>query len=66
MHDLTLAAQYADRMLLLEQGRIAADGSPHEVVTEDALSRSYEASVDVIPVDGRIAVVPRRAASSNT
>jgi len=66
MHDLTLAAQYAGRMLLLERGRIAADGSPREVVTEDALSRYYEAAVDVIPVDGRIAVVPRRAASSNT
>ncbi|HSI97163.1 MAG TPA: ABC transporter ATP-binding protein, partial [Gaiellaceae bacterium] len=61
MHDLTLAAQYADRMLLLDRGRIVAGGPPGEVLTEDAISRHYEASVDVIPVDGRIAVVPRRS-----
>jgi iron complex transport system ATP-binding protein len=60
MHDLTLAAQYADRMLLLERGRVVADGPPREVVTEEALALHYEASVDVIRVNGRIAVVPRR------
>ena len=40
MHDLTLAAQYADRVLLLSRGRIVADGTPGEVLTEDALARA--------------------------
>ncbi|HWQ23248.1 MAG TPA: ABC transporter ATP-binding protein [Gaiellaceae bacterium] len=60
MHDLTLAAQYADRMLLLDRGRVAADGPPPAVLTERALARHYGAAIDVVPVDGRIAVVPRR------
>jgi iron complex transport system ATP-binding protein len=60
MHDLTLAAQYADRMLLLDAGRIAADGPPGEVLTETLIASHYGASIDVVPVGDRIAVVPRR------
>ena len=62
MHDLTLAAQYADRMLLLDQGRVVADGAPREVLTEGAIARHYGAEIDVLPVDGRVAVIPRRPA----
>ena len=60
MHDLTLAAQYADRMLLLDRGHVAADGAPADVLTEALVSSHYGAEIDVVPVGGRIAVVPRR------
>jgi len=60
MHDLTLAAQYADRMVLLETGRVVADGAPGDVLTEQALAAHYEATVDVVSVGDRIAIVPRR------
>jgi cobalamin transport system ATP-binding protein len=60
MHDLTLAAQYADRVLLLDRGHVVADGTPAEVLTRDRLARHYHASVDVLELDGRIAVLPRR------
>jgi len=60
MHDLTLAAQYADRMVLLDRGQVAADGIPRDVLTEAAIARHYGASIDVVPVGGRIAVIPRR------
>jgi len=63
MHDLTLAAQYADRMVLLDRGRVAADGLPRDVLTEAAIARHYGASIDVVPVGGRIAVIPRRTTS---
>ena len=61
MHDLTLAAQYADRMLLLDAGRVVADGPPADVLTETLISTHYGAAIDVVPVGDRIAVVPRRS-----
>jgi iron complex transport system ATP-binding protein len=62
MHDLTLAAQYADRMVLLDAGHVVADGSPNEVLTEALIAQHYGASIDVVPVGDRLAVVPRRSA----
>jgi iron complex transport system ATP-binding protein len=60
MHDLTLAAQYADRMLLLDGGAVVADGSPVDVLTKAAIARHYGAAIDVVSIGDRIAVVPRR------
>jgi cobalamin transport system ATP-binding protein len=60
MHDLTLAAQYAERMLLLNAGRVVADGTPVDVLTEAAIEQHYGAAIDVVPVGDRIAIVPRR------
>jgi len=60
MHDLTLAAQYADRMLLLDGGRVVAEGSPVDVLTEATIAEHYGAAIDVVDVAGRIAVIPRR------
>ena len=61
MHDLTLAAQYADRVLLLDGGRVVADGTPADVLTEEALARHYGARVRVVSLDQGIAVLPARA-----
>ncbi len=63
MHDLTLAAQYAERMVLLHSGRVVADGVPQDVLTEETIARHYGASIDIVPVDGRVAVIPRRTSS---
>lgn len=60
MHDLTLAAQYADRMLMLDTGRVVADGAPADVLTEAVIAEHYGAAIDVVSVGERIAVVPRR------
>jgi iron complex transport system ATP-binding protein len=61
MHDLTLAGQYADRLLLLDRGRIVAAGAVPEVLTPELISRHYGASVRVLRDDeGRPVVVPVR------
>jgi iron complex transport system ATP-binding protein len=41
LHDLNLAAQYADRILMLNDGRIAHAGSPREVLTRDAIHEVF-------------------------
>ncbi len=49
LHDLNLAAMYADRIALLVEGRIEAAGTPAEVLTEANLTRVYDIPVRVIP-----------------
>lgn len=47
VHDLDLGARFADRIVLLERGRIAASGPPAEVMTPETLSRVYGTPVHV-------------------
>ena len=62
MHDLTLAAAFADQLVALDRGRVMARGTPSEVLTEDLLRTSYDASVRILTgEDGRLAVIPLRS-----
>ncbi|CAM3439895.1 MULTISPECIES: heme ABC transporter ATP-binding protein [Yersinia] len=47
LHDLNLAALYADRILLLHQGRLVAAGTPQDVLHTDILTRWYQADLGV-------------------
>ena len=58
MHDLTLASQYSDRIILMSEGQIAADGIPSEVLTPDRLSDLYGAHLKVLNIDDHLAVIP--------
>ncbi|MER6515532.1 heme ABC transporter ATP-binding protein [Streptomyces sp. NPDC001553] len=49
LHDLGLAAAYADRVAVLHDGRIAVDGPPSEVFEDGLLSRVYRQPVEVFP-----------------
>ncbi|MER6392138.1 heme ABC transporter ATP-binding protein [Streptomyces sp. NPDC001523] len=49
LHDLGLAAAYADRVAVLHDGRIAVDGPPSEVFEDGLLSRVYRQPVEVLP-----------------
>jgi len=63
MHDLTLAGQYADRLVLLDRGSIVAEGGPGDVLSAENLSAFYRADVRVVVDDGGVYVVPRRRAT---
>jgi iron complex transport system ATP-binding protein len=60
MHDLSVAGEYADRLVLLAGGRVAAAGTPREVLTEDLLAAHYRVKVRVIDGDQGPLVVPVR------
>ncbi len=55
LHDLNLAAAYCDQLVLLDQGRIAAQGTVEEVLTAEHLQSVYDAQVWIRrhPVTGR-------------
>ncbi|MEV0279339.1 heme ABC transporter ATP-binding protein [Streptomyces sp. NPDC050610] len=64
LHDLGLAGAYADRVAVLHEGRIAADGPPERVFDAELLTRVYRQPVEVLahPRTGEPLVIPRRAA----
>jgi iron complex transport system ATP-binding protein len=60
MHDLSVAGSYADRLVLLAEGRVVASGRPREVLTEELLAAHYRAHVRVIDTADGPLVVPVR------
>ena len=60
MHDLTLAGQYADRLVLLDRGTVVAEGSAADVLSAPNLESYYGASVRVLEEEGRVFVLPLR------
>ncbi len=66
MHDLTTAARFADRLVLLHQGRIVADGSPDHTLDAEILSATYDTPLAVKEIDGHLVVLPAVANRSAT
>jgi iron complex transport system ATP-binding protein len=60
MHELSIAGEYADRLVLLANGRVAVYGTPEEVLTEAVLAEHYGARVRVVPGEHGPLVVPIR------
>lgn len=60
LHDLNLAARYSDRLIAMRAGRIVAEGTPSEVVTEEIVEEVFGIACRVVadPVSGTPLVVP--------
>jgi iron complex transport system ATP-binding protein len=52
LHDLNQAAAVADRLVLLDQGRVRASGKPDEVLTAEHLSQTYGIRIDILTDTG--------------
>ncbi len=59
LHDLSLAAGYADRLVILDEGRVAAVGSPREVLTEARIAEVFGVRAEILDRDGVTVVIPR-------
>jgi iron complex transport system ATP-binding protein len=67
MHDLTLAGQFADRLLLLSSGSVCAFGPPPEVLEESLLQNAFDCAVRIVRTDdGELVVAPRRSSTGGT
>lgn len=62
LHDLNLAAAYADQLVMMREGRIVTDGTPKEVFTADNLKRVFDLEAHVIedPETGDPICVPHK------
>lgn len=47
MHDLNLAARYSDRIVILKNGQMAAEGTPHQVLTPETIRQVFDIEVSV-------------------
>ena len=60
LHDLTLAGQFADRLVLLDHGQVVLDGAAGDVIRSEELAQCYGMKLRVVDVDGADVVVPVR------
>jgi iron complex transport system ATP-binding protein len=62
LHDLNLAARYAQRLVAMKDGALVTSGTPDEVLTEDLLAQVFDLEARVLPdpVTGTPMVVPVR------
>lgn len=64
LHDLNIAAMFADRLIVMKDGAIAADGPPRAALTDDLLESVFGLPLRVCrtPADGTAFVLPQSAA----
>ena len=60
IHDINLASRYSDRILLMKDGEIIAQGSPEDVITPENIENTYgmRVAVDTNRYTGNVAVTP--------
>jgi len=58
-HELNWAAAHADRMLVMQNGTLALDAAPLEVMTPEVMRRLFGFEAEVVRAGGKTWVVPR-------
>jgi iron complex transport system ATP-binding protein len=58
LHDLALAARSADRLVVLQDGRVVAEGPPRTVLTAERMAATFNVNAEVVDIRGSPVVVP--------
>lgn len=58
LHDLSLAARYCDRIVIMQAGEVVADGDARSVMTAETLGAVYRVKPDIREIDGQLIVTP--------
>jgi len=58
LHDLGLAGRYADRVVVIDQGRLVVDGHPADVLTRDLLADRFGVAAEIVALPGGTAIIP--------
>jgi iron complex transport system ATP-binding protein len=61
MHDLTPAVRFADRILVIREGRLVVDGVPRDVLTPAQLAATFGIEATLTDHDGAVLLTPWRA-----
>ena len=56
-HDINITAKYADRIIMIHDGKVFADGAPSDVLTKESIRTVYGVDADIIDVSGRPHVI---------
>lgn len=60
IHDLALAARFADRVVVIEAGRIVAQGTPDATLDAARIGAVFGVEAEIVTMDGRAVPIPRR------
>ena len=66
MHDLNLAARYADKVIMLENGKIVAEGDPMTALTPETIASVYRVAVEVGCVQNKPHIIPLKPLSNHS
>lgn len=62
IHDLNIAARYADKIIIMNEGKIIFYGSPDEILSKDKISSVYGVEVHVGKIENKLSVIPIKIA----
>jgi iron complex transport system ATP-binding protein len=57
VHDLSLAARFADQIVVLNEGKVVAAGTPMQVLNEKLISDVFEVQPKILEIDGRMQIL---------